>query len=79
MRFPATLQCDIDFVAHFIVIICNDVGKVPQDILASFVGDRSVDWLRNYKGDKPFFLWVSFRLTIRRGRNDINITLEMQP
>ena len=54
------------------------VSKVPQEhILASFVGDRSVDWLRNYKGDKPFFLWVSFRSTIRRGRN--GITSEMQP
>ncbi len=37
------------------------ITKVPQEhVLASFVGDRAVDWLQNYKGDKPFFLWTSF-------------------
>ena len=31
-----------------------------EDQLSSFVGNEAIDWIRNYKGDKPFFLWVSF-------------------
>jgi arylsulfatase A-like enzyme len=35
--------------------------KLPQEHMeCSFVADRSIDWLRGYKQDKPFFLWVSF-------------------
>jgi arylsulfatase A-like enzyme len=36
-------------------------SKLPQEHMqCSFVADRSIDWLRGYKKDKPFFLWVSF-------------------
>jgi arylsulfatase len=34
---------------------------LPQeDDLTSFIADRSIDWLRDYRDDKPFFLMVSF-------------------
>jgi len=36
-------------------------SKLPQaDMQSSFVADRAIDWLHDYKSDKPFFLWVSF-------------------
>ena len=35
-------------------------GRLEQaHDLTSFIADRSIDWLRNYSGEKPFFLWVS--------------------
>lgn len=34
---------------------------LPQeDDLTSFIADHSIDWLRNYNGDEPFFLQVGF-------------------
>lgn len=32
----------------------------PEDLQCSFVADTAIDWLRAYRQDKPFFLWVSF-------------------
>ena len=31
-----------------------------EDDLTSFIGDRSIDWLKSYEGDKPFFMMTSF-------------------
>ncbi len=31
-----------------------------EDDLTSFIGDSSIDWLRSYGGDKPFFMMTSF-------------------
>jgi arylsulfatase len=37
------------------------ISKLPQEhTQTSFLADRTVEWLRSYKQDKPFFLWVSF-------------------
>ncbi len=39
-------------------------GKVSsiseEDFLTTFVANRAIDWLRNAKQDKPYFMWVSF-------------------
>jgi choline-sulfatase len=36
-------------------------SKVPQEHTQTvFLADYAIDWLRNYKSEKPFFLWVSF-------------------
>ena len=31
-----------------------------EDDLTTFIGDRSIDWLKSYQGDKPFFMMTSF-------------------
>jgi arylsulfatase A-like enzyme len=36
-------------------------STVPQEHTQTvFLAERAIDWLRNYKSEKPFFLWVSF-------------------
>ena len=36
-------------------------SKLPQEhAQTAFLADNAINWLRNYKEDKPFFLWVSF-------------------
>ncbi len=36
-------------------------SPVPAEhFLTTFVADRAIDWLRNAKQDKPYFMWVSF-------------------
>ena len=31
-----------------------------EDDLTSFIADRSIDWLKNYEGEEPFFLQIGF-------------------
>jgi len=31
-----------------------------EDDLTSYIGDQSIDWLKNYNGEKPFFMMTSF-------------------
>ena len=35
-------------------------GLPQEHTHTAFVADRAIDWLRGYRQDKPFFLWVSF-------------------
>lgn len=36
-------------------------SAVPQEHTQTvFLADHAIDWLRNYKSEQPFFLWVSF-------------------
>ena len=37
------------------------ISAVSQEhTQTAFVADQAIDWLRGYRQDKPFFLWVSF-------------------
>lgn len=45
---------------HNTVIENGNISEVKGQHMVDYFGDKSVDYINNYKGDKPFFLQVSF-------------------